>query len=73
MLSSRQSFLRAIKRSRRALDATNLGYYGVARCLTVLVRGFLGAKIYQHPLVIRDLVANIRETAGIEIAVPAPH
>lgn len=59
-------------RSHRPLDDANLGYYGVLRCLTALVRGFLGAPIYQHPRVVEDLAAYVREISGVEIPILTP-
>lgn len=59
-------------RSLRPLNSANLEYYRVFRCLTILARGIAGLALqYQHPLVVRDLVAYIHKITGIRISVPA--
>lgn len=51
----------------RPLDDTNLDYYQVRRCVMALAQGVEGQKIWQHPLIIRDLLAFIRQVTDIEI------
>jgi aminoglycoside phosphotransferase (APT) family kinase protein/protein-S-isoprenylcysteine O-methyltransferase Ste14 len=58
-------------RAHRPLDNTNLDYYRVRRCVLALAEGFRGHPIWQHPLVVTDLVAYIREVTGIQITVPS--
>jgi aminoglycoside phosphotransferase (APT) family kinase protein len=61
----------AAYRTHRSLDDTNLDYYRVRRCVTALVQGFEGQKIWQHPLIVRDLLAYILDITGIQITMPA--
>jgi aminoglycoside phosphotransferase (APT) family kinase protein len=60
----------AAYRARRPLDETNLDYYRVRRCLMALVQGVEGQKIWQHPLIVGDLLAFILDITGIQIVVP---
>jgi protein-S-isoprenylcysteine O-methyltransferase Ste14/aminoglycoside phosphotransferase (APT) family kinase protein len=60
----------AAYRAHRPLDETNLDYYRVRRCMLALVEGYRGHQIWQHPLVVRDLLAHILQVTGIQIAVP---
>jgi aminoglycoside phosphotransferase (APT) family kinase protein len=61
----------AAYRSYRSLDDANLGYYRVRRCVMALVQGFEGQKVWQHPLITRDLLAYICDISGIQITMPA--
>jgi aminoglycoside phosphotransferase (APT) family kinase protein len=61
----------AAYRTHRSLDATHLDYYRVRRCVMALVQGFEGQKAWQHPLIVRDLLAYIFDITGIQITVPA--
>jgi aminoglycoside phosphotransferase (APT) family kinase protein len=61
----------AAYRAHRSLDDTNLAYYRVRRCVMALVQGFEGQKVWQHPLIVRDLLAYILDITGIQIPVPA--
>jgi aminoglycoside phosphotransferase (APT) family kinase protein len=61
----------AAYRTRRALDDKDLDCYRVRRCVMALVQGVEGQKVWQHPLIVRDLLATILEITGIQIAVPA--
>jgi aminoglycoside phosphotransferase (APT) family kinase protein len=58
-------------RTRRSLDDTDLDYYRVRRCMMALHQGVEGQKVWQHPLIVRDLLATILENTGIQITVPA--
>jgi hypothetical protein len=60
----------AAYRTHRSLDDTNLDYYRVRRCVMALVQGFEGQKVWQHPLIVRDLLAYILDITGIQIPVP---
>jgi hypothetical protein len=60
----------AAYRTHRSLDDTNLDYYRVRRCVMALVQGFEGQKVWQHPLIVRDLLAYILDITGIQITVP---
>jgi aminoglycoside phosphotransferase (APT) family kinase protein len=61
----------AAYRTHRSLDGTNLGYYRVRRCVLALVQGFEGQQVWQHPLIVRDLLAYILDVTGIQIRMPA--
>jgi hypothetical protein len=36
-----------------------------------LIQGVEGQKVWQHPLIVRDLLAYIHDVTGIQIAMPA--
>jgi aminoglycoside phosphotransferase (APT) family kinase protein len=61
----------AAYRAHRPLDGTNLDYYRVRRCVSALVEGFEGQQVWQHPLIVRDLLAYILDITSIEITMPA--
>ena len=61
----------AAYRTRRPLDDANLDYYMVRRCVMALVQGVEGQKVWQHPLIVRDLLTYIFDIIGIQIAMPA--
>jgi aminoglycoside phosphotransferase (APT) family kinase protein len=58
-------------RRRVELDLTNLDYYRVRRCVMGLVQGTEGQKVWQHPMIIADLVGYIHKVTGIQISKPA--
>jgi len=58
-------------RTRKPLDDANLDYYRVRRCVMALVQGVEGQKVWQHPLIVRDLLAAIHDITGIQISMPA--
>jgi len=57
-------------RAEKPLDSTNLDYYQVKRCTMALIQGFEGQKVWQHPLIVADLIGYIHEITGIPIQVP---
>lgn len=61
----------AAYRAHRPLDSTNLDYYRVRRCVMSLAQGVEGQKVWQHPLIVRDLLAYIHDVTGIQITMPA--
>lgn len=61
----------AAYRTHRSLDSTNLAYYRVRRCVLALIQGFEGQRIWQHPLIVRDLLGYVLDSTGIEITMPA--
>jgi aminoglycoside phosphotransferase (APT) family kinase protein len=61
----------AAYRTHRPLDGTHLGYYRVRRCVQALIEGVEGQQVWQHPLIVRDLLACIRDLAGIQLVMPA--
>jgi aminoglycoside phosphotransferase (APT) family kinase protein len=61
----------AAYRAHRPLDDTNLDYYRVRRCVMALVQGVEGQKVWQHPLIVSDLLAYILDVTGIQVAMPA--
>jgi aminoglycoside phosphotransferase (APT) family kinase protein len=65
-----ESYLSAYQ-THSQLDSTNLDYYRVRRCLMALIQGNEGQKVWQHPLIVEDLVGYIHKITGIQITVPA--
>ena len=62
-------YLSAYKKHKE-LDSTNLDFYRVRRCLLALIQGYEGQKVWQHPMIVRDLVAYIQKITGIKITLP---
>jgi aminoglycoside phosphotransferase (APT) family kinase protein len=60
----------AAYRAHKPLDGTNLDYYRVRRCVLALIEGFNGQQVWQHPGIVRDLLAYILDITGIRISVP---
>jgi aminoglycoside phosphotransferase (APT) family kinase protein len=60
----------AAYRTHRSLDDNNLGYYRVRRCVMALVQGVEGQKVWQHPLIVRDLLAYVLHITDIQICIP---
>ena len=60
----------AAYRAHRHLDETNLGYYQARRCVIALVQGIEGQQVWQHPLIVQDLLAHILDITGIQINMP---
>jgi aminoglycoside phosphotransferase (APT) family kinase protein len=54
----------------RVVDKTNLDYYIVRRCLFALIQGVEGQKIWQHALIVQDLVDCIDKVTGMRITLP---
>lgn len=54
----------------QVLDRTNLDYYRARRCLQALIEGFEGQKVWQHPMIVRDLVSYIQKITSIQIILP---
>ena len=61
----------AAYRAQRPLDSTNLDYYRIRRCVRALVEGAEGQQVWQHPLIVRDLLAYIHNRAGVSVTMPA--
>jgi aminoglycoside phosphotransferase (APT) family kinase protein len=57
-------------RSKRPLDSTHLDYYKVRRCVYALIQGHEGQVVWQHPLIVKDLIEYIRKDTGIQITMP---
>lgn len=55
----------------RTVDKSNLDYYIVRRCLFALIQGVEGQKVWQHPLIIQDLVDYVKKITGIRVTLPA--
>ena len=55
----------------KLLDKTNLDYYVVRRCLLALLQGVEGQVVWQHPLVVRDVMQLIYEKAGMRVDLPS--
>ena len=60
----------AAYRAHRTLDDTNLNYYKVRRCVLALIQGIDGQKVWQHPLIVRDMIAYIYAVTGIRMKMP---
>lgn len=54
-------------RAHRFLDLRTLDYYKVRRCIMALVEGANGQSVWQHPLIIKDLIEYTHEVTGIHI------
>jgi aminoglycoside phosphotransferase (APT) family kinase protein len=54
----------------KELDQTNLDYYRVRRCLLALLEGVEGHKVWQHPLIVQDLMEYIQKISGLQIERP---
>jgi hypothetical protein len=54
-------------RAHRSLDLTYLDYYRVRRCILALVAGASGQPVWQHPMIVQDLIEAIREVTGIRV------
>jgi aminoglycoside phosphotransferase (APT) family kinase protein len=61
----------AAYRAHRPLENAYLDYYRVRRCVMALVQGVEGQKIWQHPLIVRDLLVYILDVTGAQISMPA--
>ena len=57
-------------RSQRPLDGAHLDYYRVRRSVDALIQGVEGQKVWQHPLIVRDLIEYIRKITGVQITMP---
>jgi aminoglycoside phosphotransferase (APT) family kinase protein len=60
----------AAYRAHGALDQTNLSYYQARRCVLALIQGVDGQKVWQHPLIVRDMITYVHEVTGIQITMP---
>jgi aminoglycoside phosphotransferase (APT) family kinase protein len=58
-------------RAVRSLDDTYLDYYRARRCVMALAQGSEGQQVWQHPLIVKDLIACISEVTGVQISMPA--
>lgn len=57
-------------RSQRLLDSTHLDYYRVMRSVNAFIQGFDGQKVWQHPLIVKDLIEFIHKITEILITMP---
>jgi aminoglycoside phosphotransferase (APT) family kinase protein len=58
-------------RTQHHLDSTNIAYYKVRRCVAANIEGVDGQKVWQHPLIVNDLIEYIHQITGIQIIIPA--
>lgn len=58
--------------AQRPLDTTHLDYYRVRRCVNALAQGVDGQKVWQHPLIVKDLIEYIHRITGIRMTIPDP-
>ena len=54
-------------RTQSPLDSEHLDYYRVRRCVDALIQGFEGQKVWQHPLIVKDLIEYIHNITDLEI------
>ena len=57
-------------RSQRLLDSTHLDYYRIMRSVNALIEGFEGQEVWQHPLMVKDLIEYIHKITEIRITMP---
>ena len=55
----------------KPLNKTNLAYYQVRRCAMALIQGIEGQQVWQHPMIVADMIRYIHSVTGILVAVPA--
>ena len=58
-------------RAHRSLDLKHVDYHKVRRCVIALVDGASGQSVWQHPMIVKDLIEYTREVTGIRIG-PKP-
>jgi aminoglycoside phosphotransferase (APT) family kinase protein len=58
-------------RTHSPLDGEHLDYYRVRRCVDALIQGFDGQKIWQQPLIVKDLIEYIQKITDLEITMPS--
>ena len=56
----------------KPVNRTHLKYYRVNRCTNALIEGVQGQSIWQHPLIVRDLLEYIHSVTGINVSLPKP-
>jgi aminoglycoside phosphotransferase (APT) family kinase protein len=54
-------------RTHRSLDLKYLDYYKARRCIIALVDGAGGQSVWQHPMIVKDLIEYTRQVTGIRI------
>ena len=59
-------------RLRTPVDPQRVDYYLVRRCVIGLVHGVNGRALWQHPLIVRDILAIVERITGIRVSAPAP-
>ena len=57
-------------RRKAHIDSATLDYYRTRRCLSALLAGAGGRKIWRHPAILRDLIGDLRERTGVALATP---
>ncbi|MEZ4861573.1 MAG: phosphotransferase family protein [Caldilineaceae bacterium] len=57
-------------RAQRALHDEHLAYYRVKRCIHALIEGWDGQKIWQQPLIVKDLIGYVHAVTDLTIHVP---
>jgi aminoglycoside phosphotransferase (APT) family kinase protein len=57
-------------RAQVPLDSTNVDYYRVRRSIHALIEGFRGHQVWQHPLIVKDLIEFIHKITEIRITMP---
>lgn len=55
---------------KRELVKENLDYFKARRCLFAIIQGAKGQEIWQHPMIVKDLIACFKDVSGIQIVMP---
>ncbi len=64
-----EAYLQAYQ-AEKSLDGTHLDYYRVQRCVNALLEGVQGQSVWQHPLIIKDLLEFIYSVTELNIDLP---
>jgi aminoglycoside phosphotransferase (APT) family kinase protein len=54
----------------KPVDSAHLDYYRVRRCVNALIEGAQGQTVWQHPLIVKDLLVFIHTVTGIQVITP---
>jgi len=61
-----EAYLEAYQSVKR-LDGTHLNYFRVQRCVNALIEGVQGQAVWQHPLIVKDLLEYIHTVTNLNI------
>ena len=61
-----ESYLAAYQ-TEQSFDQSKLDYYRVRRCVNALIQGSEGQAVWQHPLIVKDLLDYIHGVTGIQV------
>jgi len=57
-------------RTEHDIDESHLPFYRVRRCVNALIQGSEGQSVWQHPLIVGDILEYILSVSGIQITIP---